>query len=168
MMATTNPIHAEPLASDPPEHCSRRRQKEGLCAPRLFELFEDPRKDYRQRFPTRDLITKAEGYRANHLANPTGAEDAFADILTRIGVAFRREVIYYRAGSFIIIDFLCKAQNVAFEIDGSIHARRAGYDRGRDQWLMQAHGIMTIRLSNTTVIYNRGACVEVVRGMLNA
>jgi very-short-patch-repair endonuclease len=53
-----------------------------------------------------------------------------------------------------LVDFLAHGANrkVAFEIDGAQHRLQRGYDVGRDRWLMQAHGIPTIRFWNQQVL----------------
>jgi very-short-patch-repair endonuclease len=119
-----------------------------------FKLYDNPLKSYRQRYPTRELIGRAEECRAKQLASPTPAGDAFAEILRGIGVNFEREAIIYRIGAFVLIDFLAygKKGKVAFECDGSQHRLQRGYDKGRDQWLMQAHGVPTIRFWNEQIL----------------
>ena len=88
------------------------------------------------------------------LASPTPAGDAFAEILRGMGVKFEREAIIFRTGAFILIDFLAYGPRgkIACEVDGAGHKLQCGYDKGRDQWLMQAHGIPTIRFWNEQVL----------------
>jgi very-short-patch-repair endonuclease len=119
-----------------------------------FRTYDNPTKSYLQRYPTRVLIARAEECRAKQLASPTPAGDAFAEILRGIGVKFEREAIIYRTGAFILVDFLAYGKNgkIAFECDGSQHKLQRGYDKGRDQWLMQAHGIPTHRFWNEQIL----------------
>lgn len=66
-----------------------------------------------------------------------------------------REAIFLNGDRFILIDFLISKPDgtrIAIEIDGGIHSGQARYDRERDQWLEQTHGIRTIRFRNEDVI----------------
>jgi very-short-patch-repair endonuclease len=131
-----------------------------------FRLYDDPRKPRTQRYPTPAVIAKAEQYRAQRFANPSAGEVAFDEILRTIGIAFERERIFYRTGSFIIVDFYVPSRSLVFEVDGSQHTRQIGYDAGRDQWIRQAHGVRTCRISAATVLRSRAACQILVRAEL--
>ena len=51
-----------------------------------------------------------------------------------------------------MIDMLVRSKKLAFEIDGSSHDSQKGYDAGRDRWLLQKHGIRTVRFTNEEVL----------------
>jgi very-short-patch-repair endonuclease len=132
------------------EKTAKRKSRKPIPIRSKFKLFDNPLNSYRQRYPTRELIRRAEKCRARQLATPTAAGDAFAEILRAAGVVYTREAIYYRTGAFILIDFLAHgaSRKVAFEIDGAQHRLQRGYDVGRDRWLMKAHGIPIVRFWN--------------------
>jgi very-short-patch-repair endonuclease len=138
----------------PKEKPPKRKSRKPIPIRSTFKTFDNPLKSYRQRYPTRELIRRAEECRAKQLACPTAAGDAFGEILRAAGVVYQREAIYYRTGAFILIDFLAhgSSRKVAFEIDGAQHRLQRGYDVGRDRWLMQGHGIPTVRFWNKQVL----------------
>jgi very-short-patch-repair endonuclease len=138
----------------PKDKPPKRKSRKPIPIKSTFKTYDHPFKKFHQRYPTRELIRRAEECRAKQLAAPTAAGDAFAEILRSAGVVYQREAIMYRTGAFILIDFLahCTKGKVAFEVDGAQHKLQRGYDVGRDRWLMQAHGIPTVRFWNDQVL----------------
>lgn len=59
------------------------------------------------------------------------------------GYKFRRQV---PIGPYIA-DFVCAERKVIVELDGPLHADRAGYDKARDQ-LLERQGYRVLRFSN--------------------
>jgi very-short-patch-repair endonuclease len=150
----------------PKERPRKEKRRRPIPVRCTFKLYDNPLKPPTQRYPTHALIANAHEFRAQRLANPSPAEDAFASILQSLGVSFERERIFYRTGSFIIADFFVRSRDLVFEVDGFQHSCQIGYDAGRDQWLKQAHGIRTVRISASTVLRSRATCEVLVRAEL--
>lgn len=137
-----------------PKPTKRKRRRRRIAQRAKFKLYDNPLKSYRL-VPSDQLIQWANEKRAIQLANPTPACEEFAAILRNLAIAFEREFIFFRPGSFIIADFYCRDPAIVFEIDGSAHDCQRGYDIGRDRWLESTHGIRTVRLPNRKIFRER-------------
>ena len=73
------------------------------------------------------------------------------------GFKFRRQVPIGR----YIVDFVCFAQKVIVELDGSQHQDNQDYDAARDQWLNE-QGFSVLRFWNNQWTQQREAVLEVV------
>ena len=80
----------------------------------------------------------------------------------RLGVSFRRQVPV--AGQFIA-DFCAPAIGLVVEVDGAIHARKAGPDARRDLKLRRA-GFRIVRVSAESVLGDLPAAVALIRAAL--
>ena len=76
------------------------------------------------------------------------------------GKKFRRQ---HSIGPYIV-DFFCMEEQLAIEIDGSIHddPLRAAYDAERQQFL-EAHGIRVVRFSNEQIRDSLDEVLSIVR-----
>jgi very-short-patch-repair endonuclease len=95
----------------------------------------------------------AENVRAEQLANPTLAGQAFAGMLRQLGIEFEAECILYRPGGFCIVDFGARSLGIGFEIDGKYHGKQRRYDEGKDAFA-ETQGIKIYRLTNEAVLYH--------------
>jgi very-short-patch-repair endonuclease len=150
----------------PKERPDRGRQRRQIARKSRFKLFDNPLKPYKLP-PTESIRRKAEECRARQIAAENPAELQFATILRQAGLhplqirdpgdirGFRYQVIFYRVGSFIVVDFVCDHQGIVFEIDGrASHESQKGYDAGRDRWLL-TQGFRTVRITATDVFRKR-------------
>lgn len=78
------------------------------------------------------------------------------------GFKFRRQAPIGR----YIVDFVCFAQKVIIELDGSQHQDNEDYDAARDQWLTE-QGFSVLRFWNNQWTQQREAVLEVVWQKLN-
>jgi very-short-patch-repair endonuclease len=112
-------------------------------------------------------MAHAEMHRQSRLRNPTAAELMFSDILRALDVWFVREKIFQNGDRYILADFFLPAKKLAVEIDGSSHDDRGGYDAGRDKWLLERHGVRTIRIANAEVLRHPLAVKDMIEKTLN-
>ena len=91
---------------------------------------------------------------------PTAAESLLWDRIRRdrLGVRMRRQ--YVLDGQ--ILDFYCPALKFAIEVDGGIHSEhlQKKSDTERDRYLLEEHGITTIRISNDRVFGDADVVVK--------
>lgn len=84
-------------------------------------------------------------------SEPTAAESLLWDHIRRdqLGVRFRRQ--YVLEGQ--ILDFYCPTRKIALEVDGGIPDDRLQKksDLERDRYLLEEHGIRTIRIENESI-----------------
>lgn len=138
----------------PKERPEKKKKRYVIPRKARFKLYDNPLKPYRLQ-PTEDIRRKAEECRARQIAAENPVELWFAGILNQLGVKFQYQVMFYRVGSFICVDFICPEHKVAFEVDGeAYHQGQEGYDNGRDRWLL-TQGYRTIRFKAKDVFKKR-------------
>jgi very-short-patch-repair endonuclease len=158
-------MHFHPCPKPPPRPKKPRkpiqRSRKPINRKSKFHAQTDVTKRYRNRRSASEVAGFAEKCRQIRLANPTPAEQAFAELLQELGVEFEREkiIIYANGQRFLIADFYCEGRNTIFEIDGGCHKQQARYDDARDRWLL-SQGIRTIRFTNTQVLRDHEGCKE--------
>lgn len=76
------------------------------------------------------------------------------------GLRFRRQQVI----DGFIVDFYCHAADLVVEVDGSVHADPADYDRERDE-LLATRGLRVLRVANEDVQHDLPA---VLRRILSA
>ncbi len=79
------------------------------------------------------------------------------------GFRFRRQ---FPIGNFIV-DFCCREQRLAVEVDGGQHLDREAADRSRSN-LIEARGYRVLRFWNSGVISNFDAVLECILTALKA
>ena len=79
----------------------------------------------------------------------------------RLGVQLRRQ----HATARFVLDFFAPSRRLAVELDGPVHALRAGADAERDEWLA-ALGVRTLRFTNDDVVANLPAVLHAIRAAL--
>jgi len=79
----------------------------------------------------------------------------------QLGAQFRRQ----HATARFVLDFFAPSRRVAVELDGPVHAQRAGADAERDAWLA-ALGVRTLRFTNDDVVDNLPAVLDAIRAAL--
>jgi len=99
--------------------------------------------------------------------NPTPAEKILWDALRGSqlqGTKFRRQHPYNR----FILDFFCVEQQLAIEVDGSVHdiPDQSQYDLERSNFLRE-QGIRIMRLSNTEIENNLKTVLYKISEALN-
>jgi very-short-patch-repair endonuclease len=77
------------------------------------------------------------------------------------GASFRRQ---HPAGRYIL-DFYCRALQLAVELDGGQHARAESRDHQRDEWLKQ-RGVTVLRFWNSDITKNLHGVLEVIAGKI--
>lgn len=115
----------------------------------------NPLKIYKRRYTDAQVTAFAQERRRERLSQPTSAERRFAELLRECNITvFERESIFLNGDRHIAIDFLVKtgAGIIAFEIDGLQHRYQTKYDAGRDRWMLETHGIRTIRIKNEAIL----------------
>ena len=77
------------------------------------------------------------------------------------GMRWRRQ---FGVGPYIL-DFYCPQLHLCIELDGAEHYTIQGgvNDLQREEWLLQEHGIRTIRIENKTIFINHEGVVELIR-----
>ena len=77
------------------------------------------------------------------------------------GTSWRRQ---FSIGSYIL-DFYCPALRLCLELDGQSHYTIDGdlHDYNRDSWLLENHGIQTLRYENKEVFDCRDSVIEHIR-----
>ncbi len=77
------------------------------------------------------------------------------------GLKWRRQ---FGIGPYIL-DFYCPSLHLCIELDGAQHYTIQGgeNDLQREEWLLQEHGIHTIRFENKDVFDNHDAVIEHIR-----
>jgi very-short-patch-repair endonuclease len=55
-----------------------------------------------------------------------------------------------------LVDFYLAKHMLAIEINGSVREKQRIYDAGRDKWLLDVHGLRTVRFSNRDVLKASG------------
>ena len=96
-------------------------------------------------------MCQAEVCRQKRLANATPAEEAMAEILTRLGVKFEREKIILNGDRWVLLDFLLPSVNIALELDGEGLRLQKQYDLERSMWLARI-GFKVARFWNRAVL----------------
>jgi very-short-patch-repair endonuclease len=71
------------------------------------------------------------------------------------GYKFRRQASI----GWYVVDFLCMAQSLILEVDGSIHEKQQQYDREREGDLKE-RGYRIIRFSNEDIVYDLDGVVK--------
>ena len=77
------------------------------------------------------------------------------------GMRWRRQ---FGVGPYIL-DFYCPYLHLCIELDGAPHNTIEGseYDLRREEWLMQQHGIHTLRFENKDIFIHQDAVIEHIR-----
>mgnify|MGYP003321245748 CR=1 FL=1 len=103
-------------------------------------------------------ITLAKNLRKN--ATPQ-EKHLWYDFLSKYKVRFQRQ----KAIGDFIADFYCHTAKLIIEIDGAQHYTIQGSenDLQRDEWLLQEHGIRTIRFENKDIFINHEGVIEHIR-----
>ncbi|MFZ0270976.1 MAG: DUF559 domain-containing protein [Acidobacteriaceae bacterium] len=127
----------------------------------------DPTKTYHRKRTDYEVMAHAEAKRQDRLRNRTAGELMFADILRALNVWFVPEKIFQNGDAYIIADFFLPAHRIAVEVDGSSHDDKGGYDAGRDKWLLERHGVRTIRVANAEVLRHPLAIKDLIGKSLN-
>jgi very-short-patch-repair endonuclease len=123
-----------------------RRSKKRIATRATFKDFDNGKRCRRR--SDAEVMAKAMECRAERLANPTEAEAAMTEILTRLGVRFEREAIFLNGDRWIAADFLIPSVKLVIELDGAGHRLQKRYDAGRSMWLARNHGLSVVRLWN--------------------
>lgn len=76
----------------------------------------------------------------------------------QLGLHFRRQ---HALGPYIL-DFYCAAARLCVEVDGPVHAERAGRDAQRDAWLA-GQGIRTLHFSTEELEQRPAAVIAAIR-----
>lgn len=79
----------------------------------------------------------------------------------QLGVKFRRQ---YMVGPYIA-DFACLERKVIIELDGGQHATRYGYDRIRDEYLLE-QGFRILRFWNHEMFENLEGVITIIQQSL--
>ena len=77
------------------------------------------------------------------------------------GMRWRRQ---FGVGPYIL-DFYCPQLHLCIELDGASHYTIQGgeNDLQREEWLLQEHGIRTIRFENKDIFINHEGVIEYIR-----
>lgn len=77
------------------------------------------------------------------------------------GMRWRRQ---FGVGPYIL-DFYCPQLHLCIELDGAQHYTIPGRDNDllREEWLLQEHGIRTIRFENKDIFINHEGVIEYIR-----
>ena len=77
------------------------------------------------------------------------------------GMRWRRQ---FGVGPYIL-DFYCLQLHLCIELDGAPHYTIQGgeNDLQREEWLLQEHGIRTIRFENKDIFINHEGVIEYIR-----
>ena len=77
------------------------------------------------------------------------------------GMRWRRQ---FGVGPYIL-DFYCPQLQLCIELDGAPHYTIQGgeNDLQREEWLLQEHGIRTIRFENKDIFINHEGVIEYIR-----
>lgn len=77
------------------------------------------------------------------------------------GMRWRRQ---FGVGPYIL-DFYCPQLRLCIELDGAQHyaIEGEGNDMQRDEWLLQTHGIRTLRFENKDIFIHHEAVIEHIR-----
>ena len=77
------------------------------------------------------------------------------------GMRWRRQ---FSVGPFIL-DFYCPQLRLCIELDGAQHYTLQGSenDLQREEWLLQEHGIRTLRFENKDIFINHEGVIERIR-----
>ena len=77
------------------------------------------------------------------------------------GIRWRRQ---FGVGPYIL-DFYCPQLHLCIELDGAPHYTIQGgeNDLQREEWLLQEHGIRTIRFENKDIFINHEGVIEYIR-----
>lgn len=108
----------------------------------------------------RELVLRAREMRKN----PTAAEAALWQAVRKrkLGERFRRQHVMYPW----ILDFFCKACELAVEVDGDVHELLAHQDATRDSWLARRN-VRVLRLDNELVLDNLPEALRQIRAAMN-
>jgi very-short-patch-repair endonuclease len=117
---------------------------------------------YRSRqIATRQQELAARAHHMRHNQTPTEAR-LWAELRgSRLGVAFRRQVVI---GQYIA-DFVAPSVRLVVEVDGGVHAARGPRDARRDARLARA-GYRVLRIPAQLLTDNVAAAVALVRSAL--
>jgi very-short-patch-repair endonuclease len=141
-----------------------KKKPKRLAARRKFKAHSDnPFKCYRRRYTDYQVMCQAEVCRQKRLANATPAEEAMAEILTRLGIRCEREKIILNGDRWVLLDFFIPSVNLALELDGEGHRLQKHYDHERSIWLARK-GIKVVRFWNKGVL--NGTAEQRIREML--
>ena len=79
------------------------------------------------------------------------------------GVRWRRQ---FGVGPYIL-DFYCPQLRLCIELDGAQHNTMQGSenDLRREEWLLQIHGIRTIRFENKDIFIHHEAVIDYIRAI---
>ena len=77
------------------------------------------------------------------------------------GMRWRRQ---FGVGPYIL-DFYCPQLRLCIELDGASHYTPQGNENDalREEWLLQEHGIRTLRLENKDIFINSEGVIEHIR-----
>ncbi len=78
--------------------------------------------------------------------NPTRYEKIFSEILKKIKIDFKQQMIL----GFFILDFVIPNKMLVFEIDGNFHKLKKDYDKFRDNFI-EGCGFNVIHIENKKV-----------------
>jgi very-short-patch-repair endonuclease len=76
----------------------------------------------------------------------------------QLGLHFRRQ---HALGPYVL-DFYCAKVKLCVEVDGPVHADRAGHDARRDAWLA-GQGVRTLRFSAEDVELRSAVVLSAIR-----
>jgi len=118
-----------------------------------MRIYKKPRKPYYMTALARDMRK-----------NPTPSEKVLWEALRErifFGYHLRRQAPFGR----YIFDIYCAKKKIAFEIDGSSHEDKKGFDRNRDADLAGSM-VKVVRFSDDDVMNNIGSVLERIRSAL--
>jgi len=128
------------------------RKKRIASRLKFKEFGANPTKTYRRRrYTDYQVMCQAGACRQRRPENATEAEEAFAEILKRLGVCFERERIVLNGHRWVLLDVWLPGLNLAIKLDGAGHRLQKNYDHGRSMWLARK-GIKTVRSWNKAVL----------------
>lgn len=141
-----------------------QRSRKPIARKAVIRVYDHPFKRFKLQ-PTENIRRKAEACRAEQLAAQNPAEIAFKELLDAVGLDYEYQKIIYRTGSFVCLDFLLKEAKVCVELDGKSHETTRGYDSGRDRWLLEAHGVKTVRIPAKTAFDSTKAMLIIMEAI---
>jgi very-short-patch-repair endonuclease len=135
---------------------------------RIVEQLEfRPHRGMRRRMDA-EVWAFATKRRAERLAKRSKAEIKLAEILDGMAVRYEEEYPVQNGDSCIHLDFYIPSAKLCMEADGLQHEhwRHRQHDQGRDAWLLQAHGVRTVRLPASVIFRKPRDCVAAIRAAM--
>lgn len=147
----------------------KKARKWRIATKSKFLVRENPFKTYKVKSPE-EINRLAHECRANQL-DENGqlkwkGEIALKVILDRIDPEYEVQVIFFRPGSYNVVDFLYRRYGWVIEADGDQHVAQHPRDIKRDRYFEKTWGLRTLRIPNKKIFAQPAYVESLVRRAL--